>query len=559
MDYNEIPRGHIPTIILTTLFDGDKYGNEIIKSIEDKTNGKISIKQASLYSSLRRLEDQDLISSYWLDSDIGGKRHYYRLTDMGRKQANEWQKQIIDNQESIKTAINDNNNEISIKDEDSFKNHNEILNDNDTTKDNNDYSTTVIEQVNFFDVNNSFSLNECDSNSNNENPSSQDNFSFFDDNIFSNEQIKQETINDNARLTNEDVEPSFNVKSELNKYIKERKSFVDSLKDSDETYSPKITSSTLITDNEKEKVFEDNAKEEIVKPLYTQEDIDRFFNNNYVGKQNTQVDSPNVQEQIKDHETKQEKDDAIFITEKTDPEKIPKVKKIEPADFEYISNGHLSTIKSPINVMNNTRTVNSTAIQDETIEITENTSYVKEDYNTEKQNKPVVQEITTNSNFTYETDITQIKNVYITKNQTSIKTNETTNNYLQSRLNRKSNIISNLITYAIILIELLIFNVVLKNDGILPYLAYALLSSFPLICSLFTINTFKFNYKRLFVFLEANAIILVFILFIINLAFGMNFSNIASYAFSFSMPSICLLTLPVSSLLQYLLYKKNNG
>src|SRR5699024_1208777 len=43
------------------------------------------------------------ISSYWLDSDIGGRRHYYKLTDKGRetlqKKQEEWSKSkfIIDN------------------------------------------------------------------------------------------------------------------------------------------------------------------------------------------------------------------------------------------------------------------------------------------------------------------------------------------------------------------------------------------------------------------------------------------------------------------------------
>lgn len=93
-NFNEIPRGQLSAFILSTLVDGDKYGYEIIDSIEKKTNGAMTIKQPSLYSSLRRMEDQDLISSYWMDSDIGGRRHYYRLTDYGRKQMAGWQAEL---------------------------------------------------------------------------------------------------------------------------------------------------------------------------------------------------------------------------------------------------------------------------------------------------------------------------------------------------------------------------------------------------------------------------------------------------------------------------------
>ena len=73
-------------IILYQLVDGDKYGYEIVKQIEDISNGGIIIKQPTLYSVLKKLEQGKFISSYWQDSEIGGKRHYYKLTDNGRAQ-----------------------------------------------------------------------------------------------------------------------------------------------------------------------------------------------------------------------------------------------------------------------------------------------------------------------------------------------------------------------------------------------------------------------------------------------------------------------------------------
>ena len=83
-------KGKLSSIILSALSQGDKYGFEIISEIEKQTNGMVVIKQPSLYSSLKRMEDQDLISSYWMDSEIGGRRHYYRLTDYGKKQLEQW-------------------------------------------------------------------------------------------------------------------------------------------------------------------------------------------------------------------------------------------------------------------------------------------------------------------------------------------------------------------------------------------------------------------------------------------------------------------------------------
>ena len=76
-------RGSVNNIILKSLIEGDKYGYEIIKDVESYSEGKIILKQPSLYSSLSRFEEKGYVSSYWGDSDIGGRRHYYHLTDLG--------------------------------------------------------------------------------------------------------------------------------------------------------------------------------------------------------------------------------------------------------------------------------------------------------------------------------------------------------------------------------------------------------------------------------------------------------------------------------------------
>ena len=100
---SDLIRGHVDTIILKTLADGDKYGYEIIKEIETKSNGTYELKQPTLYSCLKRLEGQGFISAYWVNSEIGGRRHYYKLTEQGRKEytenMNEWlsSRGIIDN------------------------------------------------------------------------------------------------------------------------------------------------------------------------------------------------------------------------------------------------------------------------------------------------------------------------------------------------------------------------------------------------------------------------------------------------------------------------------
>ncbi|MFR1524479.1 MAG: PadR family transcriptional regulator [Bacilli bacterium] len=97
---SDIIRGHTDTIILAHLEVNDSYGYQINKSIQERT-GYI-LKDATLYTAFRRLEDLGYITSYWGDGDTGARRRYYTITKMGRvalaQMKNEWleAKQIID-------------------------------------------------------------------------------------------------------------------------------------------------------------------------------------------------------------------------------------------------------------------------------------------------------------------------------------------------------------------------------------------------------------------------------------------------------------------------------
>ena len=81
---SDLIRGHTDTIILARLMGGDNYGYEINKSIQQKTGGKYELKEATLYTAFRRLEQAGCIMSYWGDEQTGARRRYYRITDTGR-------------------------------------------------------------------------------------------------------------------------------------------------------------------------------------------------------------------------------------------------------------------------------------------------------------------------------------------------------------------------------------------------------------------------------------------------------------------------------------------
>jgi len=81
---SDLLRGHTDTIILGLLKDGDRYGYEITKLVSEQSDNLYELKEATMYSSLKRLEKDGHIMSYWGDESQGGRRKYYRITQSGR-------------------------------------------------------------------------------------------------------------------------------------------------------------------------------------------------------------------------------------------------------------------------------------------------------------------------------------------------------------------------------------------------------------------------------------------------------------------------------------------
>ena len=99
---SDLIRGNTDTIILAQLLDSDSYGYKINRAIQKKTDGQFELKEATLYTAFRRLEESGFIYSYWGDENTGARRRYYSITDIGRdnyyRLLNEWEhsKKIIE-------------------------------------------------------------------------------------------------------------------------------------------------------------------------------------------------------------------------------------------------------------------------------------------------------------------------------------------------------------------------------------------------------------------------------------------------------------------------------
>jgi len=82
---SDLLRGHTDTIILKLLIIDDKYGYEISKLIHLNSSGEYELKEATMYSSLKRLDNDGCITSYWGDETQGGRRKYYKITEKGKE------------------------------------------------------------------------------------------------------------------------------------------------------------------------------------------------------------------------------------------------------------------------------------------------------------------------------------------------------------------------------------------------------------------------------------------------------------------------------------------
>lgn len=81
---SDIIRGHLDAIILRLIYEKDRYGYEISNEIANRTNHAFQIKEATLYAVFQRLVKKELLESYLGDVSLGGRRRYYRITNLGR-------------------------------------------------------------------------------------------------------------------------------------------------------------------------------------------------------------------------------------------------------------------------------------------------------------------------------------------------------------------------------------------------------------------------------------------------------------------------------------------
>ena len=95
-------RGHLETMVLSTLERGEAHGLEILRRLDEAGCGLLRLKEGSLYPALYRLEAAGEVKAVWEDEPHGrrgARRRIYRLTPKGQRNLNagrvEWRQKYV--------------------------------------------------------------------------------------------------------------------------------------------------------------------------------------------------------------------------------------------------------------------------------------------------------------------------------------------------------------------------------------------------------------------------------------------------------------------------------
>lgn len=89
----ELLKGSTVILILKLLDKKPMYGYEMIKEMEDKSNGIFTLKEGTLYPILHTLEEKGLVEAYWGEGSGKRMRKYYRIMEEGRSSLKEKEKE----------------------------------------------------------------------------------------------------------------------------------------------------------------------------------------------------------------------------------------------------------------------------------------------------------------------------------------------------------------------------------------------------------------------------------------------------------------------------------
>ena len=82
---HQLRKGSTPLLILSVLAEEPMYGYQIMREVEQRSEGYFTMTAALLYPALHQLELDGLLKSDWQDGQGKRRRKYYSITPKGKK------------------------------------------------------------------------------------------------------------------------------------------------------------------------------------------------------------------------------------------------------------------------------------------------------------------------------------------------------------------------------------------------------------------------------------------------------------------------------------------
>jgi len=83
---SDLPQGTLDLLILKVVALGPVHGYAIAQRLQQVSQQVVQVPQGSLYPALHRLENRDLLTADWKETETGREAKFYRLTRKGRAQ-----------------------------------------------------------------------------------------------------------------------------------------------------------------------------------------------------------------------------------------------------------------------------------------------------------------------------------------------------------------------------------------------------------------------------------------------------------------------------------------
>lgn len=81
----ELLKGNTDCLLLSLINKQPTYGYQIVKELQERSNGYFQFKEGTLYPALHRLEKDKLIKGKWQMLPSGQERRYYYITKKGQQ------------------------------------------------------------------------------------------------------------------------------------------------------------------------------------------------------------------------------------------------------------------------------------------------------------------------------------------------------------------------------------------------------------------------------------------------------------------------------------------